>query len=258
MIKWKSFSFFMPNALPEIVRLQQRVFEILQEPLIQVEDTCTHGQFLTRTVREYIDQLDAVVFFDLDCIPLKPGVVERAVRLAVEREMIIGCAQQANYVEIGKILEKRKHWPVIIRKLDTARILLSQRLGIDPYWFYHFDDPLIYAGPCFLVVPAKVYNRVGRPTLDVTPRADAAGELTIACRERGVKVKCLQPTFCHVPKYKLGNVKRFGLGTVFGHSIFHAMETTYLSNKKSASLFEEYCKKVIQTELKNQLGASTA
>jgi hypothetical protein len=28
------------------------------------------------------------------------------------------------------------------------------------------------------------------------------------------------------------------------------METTYLSNKKSASLFQEYCKKVIQTEFK--------
>jgi hypothetical protein len=245
MIKWKSFAFYMPNALPEIVQLQQRVFEILQEPLVQVQDTCTHGQFLTYTVRNHIDQLDAVVFFDLDCIPLKPGVVERAVRLAVEQEMVIGCAQQANYIEIRKILEKRTQWPVILRKLDTARIRLSHRLGIDPYWFYRFEDPLIYAGPCFLVVPAKVYNRVGRPTLDVTQRADAAGELTIACREHGVEVMCLQPTFCHVPKYKLGNDKRFGLGTVFDDSFFHAMETTYLSNKKSASLFQKYCHDVI-------------
>lgn len=235
----------MPNARPEMVRLQKRVFAALDEPLKQVEDTCSHGQFLTRTVRSNVDKVDAVVFFDLDCIPLKAGVIERAVRIAVQGNMLIGCAQQANYIEGAKMLERRKNWPMPIRKLDSARIRLSRSLGIDPYYFYHFKDPLIYAGPCFLVVPSAVYESVGRPTLDVTARADAAGELTIACHEHGVKVRCLQPTFCHVPKYKLGNVKRFGLGTTFGHCIFHAMEATYLGNQQSVSLFEEYCRRVL-------------
>lgn len=245
MISWRSFSFYMPNAIPEIVRLQKRVFAALGESLEQVEGTCSHGEFLTRTVRHCIDSVDAVVFFDLDCIPLKPGVVARAVRIAVERNMLIGCAQQANYIEVRKILAKRETWPVLLRKIDTARIRFSKWIGIDPFRFYHFENPLIYAGPCFLVVPSAVYNSVGSPTLDVTSRADAAGELTIACRQHGVKVKCLQPTFCHAPKYKLGNIERFGLGTVFGHCIFHAMETTYLSNKRSAFLFEEYCNKIL-------------
>lgn len=245
MSRWKAFSFYMPNADPGIVRLQKKVFDCLDEPLEQIRDTCSHGQFLTSTIRKQVDDLDAVVFFDLDCIPLKPGFVARAVRIAVDHGMIIGCAQQANHIEIGKILMRRKSWPAIFRKIDNARIRLSKTFGIDPYFFYQFKDPLIYAGPCFLVVPSKIYNFVGRPTLDVTARADAAGELTIACHEHGVKVKCLRPTYCHVPKYKLGNVKRYGLGTVYGNSIFHAFETTYLTNNRSASLFRQYSRDVM-------------
>ena len=243
MIKWKAFTFYMANALPEIVRLQKEAFAASNEPLEQVLDTCSHGEFLTKTMRANQDSLDAVVFFDLDCIPLKPGVVARAVRLAVTHGMVIGCAQQANHIEMDKILARRKRLPTLIRKLDGARIRLSAFLGIDPFTI---RNPLIYAGPCFLVVPTKIYKSIGQPTLAVTARADAAGELTIACREHNVPVKCLQPTYCHVPKYKLGNVKRFGPGTVYGNCIFHAFETTVLSSKQSASLFKEYCEKVIR------------
>ena len=242
MIKWKTFTFYMANALPEILRLQQEAFAALNEPLEQVLDTCSHGEFLTKTMRANQDSLDAVVFFDLDFIPLKPGVVARAVKLAVTQGMVIGCAQQANHIEMEKILARRRTMPTLIRKITGARIRLWTWLGWDPFYF---PDPLIYAAPCFLVVPTKIYQQVGRPTLDVTPRCDAAGELTIACREHGVKVKCLQPNYCHVPKDKLGNVVRYGLGTVSGHCIFHGFETTYLSNQTSASLFKKYCEKVI-------------
>jgi hypothetical protein len=169
-------------------------------------------------------------------------VVARAVKLAVTQGMVIGCAQQANHIEMEKILARRRTMPTLIRKITGARIRLWTWLGWDPFYF---PDPLIYAAPCFLVVPTKIYQQVGRPTLDVTPRCDAAGELTIACREHGVPVKCLQPNYCHVPRWKLGNVVRYGLGTVSGHCIFHGFETTYLSNQKSASLFKEYCEKVI-------------
>ena len=236
----------MPNAAPEVVRLQEQVFDTLQEPIEQIEDVCTHGEFLTRTIRANANTLDAVVFFDLDCIPLKRGVVARAVRLAVHHGMVIGCAQQANHIEIEKVLQRRKTWPTVLRKLDSARIRFCNFVGIDPY---HLIDPLIYAGPCFLVVPTKVYNFVGQPTLDVTSRADAAGELTIACRQHGVRVRCLQPTYCHVPKYKLGNVKRSGLGTTFGHCVFHAYETSCSRNTESPLLFRTYCERVIREQV---------
>lgn len=243
MINWKTFSFYMSNAPPEVVRLQKQVFEALNEPLEQVQDTCSHGEFLTRTVRQYTDSLDAVVFFDLDCIPLKAGVVEKAVRLAVQNKMVIGCAQQANHIEEAKLLDSRRDWPTLIRKMDSARIKVYKLLGLDPF---DFKDPFIYAGPCFLVIPSALYTSVGEPTLAATSRTDVAGELTIACRERDTKVICLQPTFCHVPKYKLGNAKRFGLGTVYGNCVFHAFETSYLRNTRSARLFRKYCQQVIR------------
>ena len=232
----------MPNAAPEIVLLQKKVFDSLDEPLEQIQDSCSHGEFLTQTLRENAHNLDVVVFFDLDCIPLKTGVVQRAIRAAMDHEMIIGCAYQANHIEEQKMFDKRRNWPIVLRKLDSLRICFCKLAGIDPF---HFKNPLIIAGPCFLVVPTEIYRFVGSPTLVVTSRADAAGELTIACRERGVKVICLQPTYCHVPKYKLGNQRRLGLGTIFGRCIFHAFETTYLHNSQSASLFQRYCKDVI-------------
>ena len=247
MRSWKSFSFFMPNADPSIVRLQKAVFEALNEPLVQVRDTCSHGEFMTRTIRASVRDCGAVVFFDLDCIPLKAGVVEKAVRIAIENQMVIGCAQQANHIEVLKFLQRRHKWPVLVRKFDSARIKLCSIMGIDPY---HFENPLVYAGPCFLVVPTRAYDLVGRPTLDRTARCDVAGELTVACREQGVRVKCLQPTYCHLPKYKLGNTVKFGLGTVYGHCIFHAFETTYQGNGKSASLFRKYCDTVLSQNTK--------
>jgi len=243
--KWKAFSFYMPNAIPKLVQLQRMVFDVLNEPLDQVQGTCSHGEFLTETMRANMDQLDAVVFFDLDCIPLKVGVVKKAVRLALKNQMIIGCAQQAECFEQIKVLQRRRSLPFPVRKILGARHRLWQRLGWDPFFF---KDPLIYAGPCFLVVPSKIYGRLGRPTLEKTERCDPAGELTIASREQGVEVKCLQPTFCHFPKYKLGNVKRFGLGTVYGRCIFHAFETSYVTNEKSVSLFTTYCEKIIAGE----------
>jgi hypothetical protein len=232
----------MANAIPEILELQRKVFTTLNEPLEQVLDTCAHGEFLTKTMRAHAGELDAVVFFDVDCIPLKPGVVARAVRLAVEKNMIIGCAQQANHIEMNKLIARRKQLPTLTRKVTGAGIRICAMLGLDPFYF---PDPFIYAGPFFLVIPSKVYKAVGEPTLACTSRADAAGELTIACREHGIQVKCLQPTFCHVPRWKLGNEIRFGLGTIYGHCIFHAFETTYLSNQQSAGYFKQYCQKVI-------------
>lgn len=251
MIQWKTFSFYMPNAIPSIVRLQEHVFKALNEPLYQVQDTCSHGEFLTRTIRANVNRFDAIVFFDIDCIPLKPGVVEKAVRIAVKNQMVIGCAQQANHIEVKKFLHRRNNWPVLVRKLDSARIKLWDFIGIDPY---HFQNPLVYAGPCFLVVPTNIYCLIGCPTLAPTSRCDTAGELTVACRERGIKVKCLQPTYCHTPRYKLGNIRRFGPGTIYGSCIFHAFETTYMNNLESTSLFNKCCEKVISENTRSNCG----
>jgi hypothetical protein len=243
MRKWQTFSFYRPNARSEIVQMQKDVFAALCEPIEQVEDRCSHGKFLTDTLRSKVDQTEAVVFFDLDCIPLKPGVVEKAVRAALRSHMIIGCAQQANHIEEEKILMSVRKWPWALRKCESLRRRIWRRMGWDPY---HFRNPLIYAGPCFLVVPTAVYHQVGQPSLEPSPRADVAGELTIACQERQVRVKCLQPTYCHVPKFKLGNTRRFGLGTIYGHCIFHAFETTHKGNPLCASLFSEYCLRAIR------------
>ena len=245
MPTWQSFSFYMPNALPEIVAMQGAVFAALNEPLTQVRDTCQHGEFLTRTLRENADRLDAVVFYDLDCIPLKRGVTARAVDLALRRGTIIGCAQQAEHVEIMRSVEAERHLPFWHHRYRQVRRRVMDRLGRDPF---RFDDPFIYAGPCFLVVPTKLYKAVGQPDLMPTASVDVAGALTAACRERGVPVRCLQPTYCHHPKYKLGNTPRYGPGTVYGNCVFHAFETTYLTNTKSASLFMEYGEKVVRQQ----------
>lgn len=162
MIKWQAFSFYMPNALPSIVSLQKAVFEKLDEPLVQVQDSCSHGEFLTRTMRDCLGKLDAVVFFDLDCIPLKQGISEKAVRLALKCRMVIGCAHQANHLEERKIVEKRHRLPFPARKLAGARHRLYQLLGWDPITL---KDPF-YLRRALFSRGAHIYLRIrGKPDL---------------------------------------------------------------------------------------------
>ena len=238
-------SFHMGNARADVLDWQRRVFHRLGVPLQQIRRPCPHGTFLTDSLRQRVDSCDAVVFFDIDCIPLRPEVTARCAEAACRRRIVIGCAQQANHYEARKYWHwhNQQGWPT--RASQRLRRAGRRILGMQnpPY-----RDPLIYAGPCFLVVPTSVYRAVGQPSLEPDDGAglDVGARLTVACRAAGYRVKCLRPTAVEVPKYRLGDRVAFGLGTTYAGMVYHAFESTYVEASRTPEMFLAKCRLVAE------------
>jgi hypothetical protein len=149
---------------------------------------------------------DGVIFFDIDCIPLNRGAVTHWYLPAIVAGTLIGPAQRANHL-------RTRH---------------------------------VYAGPCALGFSRALYRRAGKPTMDVTRRADAAGELTYACEDRGIPVIKLPVTDCIELKWKLFEEDRpgFGMGTTWADSVFHAFE---MRGGETRQMFLDKCDEVLQS-----------
>lgn len=203
---WNIYSFFDDNIPPEVVLAQSQVFRHLGLPLVQRHlGGRSHGQAMQEAVHNAAE--DALIFFDIDCIPLNRGVVLNWYHPAMAAGAVIGPAQRAN----------------------------------------HLATRHIYAGPCALGFSRATCVRAGSPTLDVTERADAAGELTYACEERSISVIKLPVTQCIEPRWKLYDEDRpsFGLGTTWADSVFHAFE---MRGGKTRRMFLDKCDAVLRSK----------
>ncbi len=241
-MKFEIISYYRDNANDDILQWQRRVFSHFHLQIKQCKSELSHGEFLTDYVRSKVSSVDVIIIVDIDCIPLTDDVVPRLLNIVTRKPMLIGCAQQADHIEMIKAEENYRLYSLPQKGIERCVRLARWFRGKPPV---RFHNPLIYAGPCFLVVPSKVYYAAGQPTFEATVRADCAGELTIACREQGIPVRCIMPTHVVVPKYRLGDEIKFGLGTTYGRLIYHAFESTYKQNVLSQNLFITKCKEVL-------------
>ena len=91
----KIVSFYHQNLNPEIVRLQKEVFNKLNINVEQVSFLGTHGQ----AIKDYLESndWDSITIFDVDCVPLKSDVVDKAIEI-IDDETIYGNAQVSNSI----------------------------------------------------------------------------------------------------------------------------------------------------------------
>lgn len=232
-------SFYMSNASPSLVNAQAKVFEKLKIPIQQVCESCSHGEFLTAFLRKQTEDVQAVVFFDIDCVPLDAEKLWAVVQKSVAHQLLIGCAQQANHFEQVKYWRWCESLSIVARGIQKLRRGLRKITGkLNP----PYRSPFMYIGPCFMIVPMNTYREIGAPSLEAEPpQFDVAGRLTHEWTRNNKKCEFLWPSNCEIPKYRYGDTLGFGLGTTFGDLVYHAFESTYVAGSESANRFIARC-----------------
>ncbi len=150
-----------------------------------------------------IDRLryfDYVIVFDIDAIPLTGDAIAKILYNCDHYAGVVGIAQQSNHI--------------------------------------NNDHP--YAGPSCIAFSQSVYEKLGRPKFQWTPRSDVGEEITWIAQEKGIPVCLLNVSNIDENKWKLGQDGQFGLGTTYENIVYHAFEC-----RLSTARFLAKCKSVL-------------
>jgi hypothetical protein len=121
---------------------------------------------------DYLDSkmnsdFDIIIFFDIDCIPLKPNLYEYLVDQVSDDNSIIGIEQAPN----------------------------------------HINHNNIYAGPACFAISKKTFENLGKPSFKLSDKVDTGGEFTISAKKNDVNVKLLNIVSSLNKKWKCGKKK---------------------------------------------------
>lgn len=201
----KIYTCYEKNIPPKVISYQKRVFDMFDMELEQELSNIHHPDYLTNKINS--ENFDIMVFFDIDCIPLKPGLYEYIVSQISDNNTLIGVEQAAN----------------------------------------HIDGNIKYAGPACFAISKIAYEKLGYPSFRISKLADTGGELTIAAKEKGVKVKYFKITSSLNKKWKCGK-KRFGNGTIYDDWLYHQFEIRYdgFQGKLCEYQFITKCKEILE------------
>jgi hypothetical protein len=203
-MRTRIISFHNGNLNPELLRMQQAVFDYFDMPLEQIRTDLPHPEAIDHFLAT--EEWNSIVIVDADCIPLNRDIIYTAMTLA-GRDSIVAPAQKAS----------------------------------------HIPGSQIYASPCFMVFSKSVFEVLGKPSFKATERGDVAEEISYAAREKGITLVLLMPTSVEVPLWPLTDKIKFGFGTTYHDSVYHAFESN--ANHKSTSRFIEKCQQLISSKV---------
>ena len=145
------------------------------------------------TAREH----DAVMFLDVDCVPLNDTAIDYFFEQANQGK-IIGDAQRSNHIE---------------------------------------NNQHVFCAPHNLTFRFDLYNNIGKPSFSPTTRGDVAEELTFVAEENNIPVEILMPLRYDAPPIRMAwedpnlppywdladGMPKYGIGTTFGNEQFGDM-----------------------------------
>ena len=88
----------------------------------------------------------------------------------------------------------------------------------------HIDPDRLFAAPMFMAISRRAWDALGRPSFRADAGNDVAQKLNDIAREKGVVIEMLYPWAAVVPKWRLGDVALYGLGTFYRGGVFHLYE----------------------------------
>ena len=88
----------------------------------------------------------------------------------------------------------------------------------------HIDPDDIYAAPMFLALSKATWEALGRPSFRGDEANDVAQRVNRIARSRNVPVDLLYPWGAIVPKWRLGDIALYGIGTFYRGGVFHLFE----------------------------------
>lgn len=180
------FSCHMNNIPENVIIYQKKVFDYFDMELNQeFSPHNTHHEWLDYKINN-ID-FDIIVFFDIDCIPLKPKLYEYIVQQIEDNKSFIGI-EQANQ-------------------------------DID----YNF----IYAGPACFAITREAFEKMNKPSFKITKNYDVGGEFTYYAKDFNVTPKFFKFKIASNKKWKLGNDRKFGNGSIYDDWLYHQFEVRY-------------------------------
>lgn len=197
------------NRPTSILDWQRKVFDLFGIALNQIEcpfPAQSHGFFLDRIVEHTLDQWDYLIICEMDVIPLRPDFVRQVMDKIQDGRTLFGGVQQSNHIFIN----------------GTAQ---------------H-----VYVAPSFLCISKNLYEALGRPSFDHSPRGDTAEELTWRVKERGFNLGLVYPSKVVDPCYPLDNGLHFGQGTTYGDLVYHNF---CQDRADSEQMFVDKCKETL-------------
>ncbi len=89
----------------------------------------------------------------------------------------------------------------------------------------HIDPDRLYVAPMFMAISKRTWARIGRPSFKPDAENDVAQRLNEVARTADVQIEMLSPFGAIVPKWRLGDVGFYGLGTFYRGGVFHLFES---------------------------------
>lgn len=185
------YTTYFASLDPRFISYQKKVFDkfgvevnqILVEPNLLNRGFNSHGTLLTELSRN--EDVDYLIFFDADAIPLKSNFIEVILDRIYGKHSIIGIEQHSN----------------------------------------RLPNTIPYAGPACFAISKDTYNLLGQPAYNETTRSDVAEELSYISRDKGVEINFFEFSSCEVPCWPLKNDIYFGIASTYEDLIFHNFES---------------------------------
>lgn len=104
----------------------------------------------------------------------------------------------------------------------------------------HIANSEIYCSPAFCCFTRELWERTNRATFVDIPGYDVGGFFSAEAKKVG-ELELLYPTKVEQPMWDLNNFMKFGLGTTYGNTVYHAFQ----SRMNSGTMFIKKCNQVI-------------
>ena len=89
----------------------------------------------------------------------------------------------------------------------------------------HIDPDRIFVAPMFMAISRRTWERLGRPSFRPDSANDVAQRLNEIAKAAGVEIERLEPWGAIVPKWRLGDIGLYGIGTFYKGGVFHLFES---------------------------------
>lgn len=91
----------------------------------------------------------------------------------------------------------------------------------------HVDPDRLFVAPMFMAISRQTWDALGRPSFRPDAGNDVAQRLNDIARANGAPIEMLYPWAAIVPKWRLGEVGLYGLGTFYRGGVFHLFESRW-------------------------------
>ena len=89
----------------------------------------------------------------------------------------------------------------------------------------HVDPDRLFVAPMFMTISRRTWEGLGRPSFRPDSSHDVAQRLNEVAAAADVEIEMIYPWGCIVPKWRLGEIALYGIGTFYRGGVFHLFES---------------------------------